>query len=86
MPQDRIVIDPNVLVGKPVVKGTRIPVAVVLEYLASDLDLRTLFEAFPRLTEDDVKACLNYARAVISGEDVFPACCAHAAEPLRSPR
>ena len=69
--QDRIVIDPKIMVGKPVVKGTRIPVEIVLERLAEDLDLTTLFEDYPRLTEEDVKACLAYAEAVIEGEDVF---------------
>lgn len=56
--QDRITIDPEILVGKPVVEGTRIPVELVLKRLAQDLNLKTLFEAYPRLTEEDVKACL----------------------------
>jgi len=69
--QDRIIVDPKIMVGKPVVKGTRIPVEIVLERLAEDLDTKTLFEDYPRLTEEDVKACLAYAEAVIEGEDVF---------------
>lgn len=60
---DRIVVDPDVLVGKPTIKGTRISVELVLKRLSQDLDLETLFEAYPRLTEEDVKACLAYARA-----------------------
>jgi uncharacterized protein (DUF433 family) len=69
---ERIVVDPRILVGKPVVRGTRIPVQLVLEHLANSLDLDDLFAAFPRLTVDDVKACLAYAQAMIAGEDVFP--------------
>ena len=60
--QDRIIIDPRILAGKPVVKGTRIPVELVLEYLAHDPNVATLFEAFPRLTLADIKACLAFAQ------------------------
>lgn len=63
--QDRIIIDPNILVGKPVVKGTRIPVELVLKRLAQDLDMKTLFEAYPRLTKEDVQACLAYAQVPV---------------------
>jgi uncharacterized protein (DUF433 family) len=60
--QDRIVRIPGVLGGKPVIKGTRIPVDLILERLASDLDLKTLFEDYPDLTEEDIKACIAYAK------------------------
>ncbi|HVC33009.1 MAG TPA: DUF433 domain-containing protein [Chloroflexota bacterium] len=70
--QNRIVVDPSVLVGKPVVRGTRIPVELVLKRLSQDLDLRTLFEAYPRLTPEDVMACLAYAEALVEGEEVHP--------------
>ena len=70
---DRITVDPEVMVGKPVVRGTRIPVELVLKRLAHDLDLVSLFEAYPRLTEEDVRACIAYAHALVSNEDVFPA-------------
>ena len=59
---DRIVKDPQILLGKPTVRGTRIPVDLVLEHLAYNPDLTDLFAAYPRLTVDDVKACLAYAR------------------------
>ena len=61
-PDERIVRDPRVMVGKPVVRGTRIPVELVLEQLSYDLDPHELFAAYPRLTEEDVKACIAYAR------------------------
>ena len=61
----RIIRDPDIMVGKPVVKGTRIPVARVLAHLAHNLDLDDLFAAYPELTEEDVKACLQYAHAAV---------------------
>ncbi|HYT36096.1 MAG TPA: DUF433 domain-containing protein [Ktedonobacteraceae bacterium] len=63
--QDRIIIDPRILTGKPVIKGTRIPVELVLEYLADDPNITTLFEAFPRLTVEDVKACFAFAQELV---------------------
>jgi uncharacterized protein (DUF433 family) len=66
---DRIVADPAVLVGKPVVKGTRIPVELVLAKLAQNPDLDELFADYPRLTVDDVKACLAYAQALVEQTD-----------------
>ena len=62
---DRIVTDPEILAGKPVVKGTRIPVELVLAKLAYNPDLQELFADYPRLTVDDVKACLGYAAALV---------------------
>jgi uncharacterized protein (DUF433 family) len=69
MRHERIVSDPKILVGKPVIKGTRISVELVLDRLAFDLDVETLLLDYPRLTLDDVKACLDYASAVVAGED-----------------
>ena len=60
---NRIVQDPAIMVGKPVIKGTRIPVGFVLEHLAANPDLDDLFAAYPWLTIDDVKAVLAYARS-----------------------
>lgn len=67
--KSRIVVDPAILVGKPTVRGTRIPVSLVLHHLADDLDLEQLSAAFPRLTADDVKACLAFAGQVVAGEE-----------------
>ena len=65
---ERIITDPKILVGKPVVKGTRIPVELVLAHLAENPDLEDLFAAYPRLTVDDVKGCLAYARRLVGAE------------------
>ncbi|HEX5480903.1 MAG TPA: DUF433 domain-containing protein [Dehalococcoidia bacterium] len=61
----RIVRDPRVLSGKPVVRGTRIPVELVLSYLARHPDFSDLFTDYPRLTMDDVKACLAFAQSMV---------------------
>ncbi len=63
--EDHIVIDPEILLGKPVVKGTRIPVELVLEYLARNPNFDDLFADYPRLTMEDVKACFAYAQALV---------------------
>ncbi|MBI3968087.1 MAG: DUF433 domain-containing protein [Chloroflexi bacterium] len=62
---DRIIQDPEILVGKPVIKGTRIPVELVLKRLAQDLDLETIYASYPRLTPEDIKACLEYAHVLV---------------------
>ena len=62
---DRIVRDPKILVGKPTVRGTRIPVELVLRHLEENPDREELFAAFPRLTPEDVRACLAYARQAV---------------------
>jgi uncharacterized protein (DUF433 family) len=67
--KDRIVQDPAILAGKPVVKGTRIPVALVLAKLASNPELQELFADYPRLSVDDVKACLEYAQMLVEQQD-----------------
>ena len=58
---ERITIDPETMVGKPVVAGTRVPVELVLAKLAADPDPDEFFLGYPELTRDDVEACLRYA-------------------------
>lgn len=57
--EERIVTDPRILVGKPTVRGTRISVEQVLQHLEENPDRRELFAAYPRLTDEDVKACIH---------------------------
>lgn len=64
--RERIIQDPAIMVGKPVIKGTRIPVERVLEQLAYKPELDELFAMFPELTLDDVRACLTYARTLVA--------------------
>jgi uncharacterized protein (DUF433 family) len=69
---ERIVADPRILAGKPVVKGTRIAVDLVLEELAQNPDIAELLAAHPDLTRMDVQACLAYAQAIVTSEEVSP--------------
>src|SRR5437764_12042945 len=69
---ERITADPRILAGKPVVKGTRIGVDLVLEELSQNPDVHELLAAHPDLTRDDVQACLAYAKAMVTGKDVSP--------------
>jgi uncharacterized protein (DUF433 family) len=70
--KDRITSNPAVMVGKPVVKGTRIPVERVVAHLAHNPDLNDLFAAYPDLTIDDVKACLEYAHHAVAEKHTPP--------------
>lgn len=63
--QERLISDPKIMVGKPVVKGTRIPVETVLAYLARNPNFDDLFADYPRLTMDDVKACFAYSHTLM---------------------
>ena len=61
---NRIVADPRILAGKPVIKGTRIAVDLVLEELSHNPDITELLAVHPDLTRDDVQACFAYAKGV----------------------
>lgn len=65
MTHGRIIQDPDILAGKPVVQGTRIPVELVLAKLARNLDVDELLADYPRLTREDVQACLAYAGMLV---------------------
>ena len=58
---EHVVVDPDVRSGKPIIRGTRITVYDVLEYLASGMTHREILDDFPYLTEEDILACLSYA-------------------------
>lgn len=62
--RDHIVSTPDVLRGKPRIKGTRIPVSLILGYLAAGSTVEHIIEEFPDLSEEHIAACLDYARAL----------------------
>lgn len=70
--QTRITINPNILVGKPVIKGTRISVEMILDLLAAGWTTEKILENYPSLNSDDIRACLAYASEILHGERVFP--------------
>jgi len=65
---ERITVDPNVLVGKPVIKGTRIPIYLIIELIASGMTIKDVLKEYPELKEDDVKAALLYASKLLEKE------------------
>jgi uncharacterized protein (DUF433 family) len=70
--QERIVIDPDIIVGKPVIKGTRLAVGFIIDLLAQGWTEEEILRNYPGLTHEDVQACLGYASAVLHSEKVYP--------------
>jgi len=68
----RIVVDPAVLIGKPVVHGTRLSVDFIVGLLAEGWSHAAILKSYPGLTEEDIRACLAYAQDRLSGERVYP--------------
>ena len=69
---DRIHVDPAVLVGKPVIKGTRLSVEFIVGLLAQGWSEGDVLRNYPGITVDDIRACLAYAHEVISEWQVYP--------------
>ncbi len=67
----RIEINPLVMQGKPVIRNTRIPVELLLRKLAEGATVEDLLDAYPRLTKDDIQACLAYAADAIAHEQIY---------------
>ena len=68
----RIRTDPTVMVGKPAIRGTRIPVELILRMLAQGIPENDILREYPRLQPEDIRAALAYAARVLAHEDVFP--------------
>ena len=72
MPERLIVSDPAVMMGKPVIKGTRITVELILEKLAAGETIEQILEAHPRLTREGVQAALSFAVETLRSDVVYP--------------
>jgi uncharacterized protein (DUF433 family) len=70
--KDKITIDPKIMVGKPVITGTRITVELILQKLAAGITQKEIIQDYPRLTKEDIKAALGYAANSLGNEEVFP--------------
>ncbi|MBI1925919.1 DUF433 domain-containing protein [Candidatus Poribacteria bacterium] len=66
-----IAVNPNVCHSKPCIKGTRILVSSILSQLAAGYDFETIKAGYPELTDEHIRAALEYARAVVENEDVY---------------
>ncbi len=66
---DRIEMNPKVMMGKPVIRGTRIAVELILRKLSEGATIRDLLEAYPRLAREDVQAAIGYAADTLAHEE-----------------
>lgn len=71
MMTDRIEINPQVMLGKPVIRGTRIPVELILRKLSEGATEADLLDAYPRLTVEDIRAALAYAADALAHEVII---------------
>ena len=70
--RQRISMNPRVMVGKPVIRGTRIAVELIVRMLAQGIPESDILQEYPRLQPEDIRAALAYAAQVLASEDVFP--------------
>ena len=69
---ERITVNPKILGGKPCIRGTRIPVTMILELLEDGLSFDEIIrDYYPQLQREDIQVCLEYAKVVIDGEEVY---------------
>jgi uncharacterized protein (DUF433 family) len=73
MSNARIAADPGIMMGKPCIKGTRITVELILRKLGSGRSITDILDAYPQLTEDDVRAVLSFAADYLQHETVLAA-------------
>jgi len=71
MDRARIHADPKIMLGKPVIRGTRIPVDLLLRKLGEGAAEGDLLDAYPRLTREDIRAALTYAAELVAGQETL---------------
>ncbi|MBF0328915.1 MAG: DUF433 domain-containing protein [Nitrospirae bacterium] len=69
----RVNMDPKIMLGKPVIKGTRLTVEIILEKLAFGATYEDLMESYPFLKKDDIRAAVLYASKAVAAEEIFAA-------------
>jgi uncharacterized protein (DUF433 family) len=70
--RSRIIVDSKILAGKPIIKGTRISVELILDLLANGWTIETILENYPHLKREDITAVLRYASEILKEERVYP--------------
>ncbi|GBD16635.1 hypothetical protein HRbin26_01534 [bacterium HR26] len=70
--RERIAVDPEVLMGKPVIRGTRLAVEFIIDLLSQGWSEEDILRNYPGITVEDIRACLRYAQEVLSTERVYP--------------
>ncbi len=69
--KDRITVDPDILVGKPIIKGTRISVEFVVDLLGRGWSVERILGEYDHLTPEDIQACLAYAGEILKSEKLY---------------
>lgn len=69
--KERIIADSNIMLGKPIINGTRITVKIILKKLSEGMTIEDLLIAYPHLTKEDILAALSYSADVISHEELI---------------
>ena len=69
---ERIIINPRIMVGKPVIRGTRIPVDLIVRMLAQGISEGEILDEYPHLSLEDIQAALFYAAQMLSQDDILP--------------
>lgn len=67
-----VTINPRIMAGKPVIRGTRVPVELLVRMVAQGISEEEIMKEYPRLAREDIRAALTYAAMVVGEEDVFP--------------
>ena len=67
---DRITVNPEIMIGKPTIKGTRITVEILLRKLSQEISPENILEEYPRLEKEDLQAALQYAADSVSTEEL----------------
>ena len=67
----RIIADPNIMLGKPIIKGTRITVELLLKKLSEGFTIEDIVSQYPHITKEDVLAAIEYASEVIANEEII---------------
>lgn len=69
--RERIIVDPTILVGKPVIRGTRLAVEFIVELLSQGWSEQEILRNYPGITREDIRACLAYATEMLRTEKVY---------------
>lgn len=69
---ERITIDPDIMVGKPIIKGTRITVEHILDLLGQGMSIPEILEDYPHIKQDDIYACLVFAKKALANSTFMP--------------
>jgi len=67
----KIILDPEILAGKPIIKGTRISVELILDLLASGMSIEDILQGYPHLKKNDILAAIEYASKVLKREEIY---------------